>query len=32
MNVRTTVDVHKEIRFNKTAEIAVVRFKQLSLG
>ena len=32
MNVRTTVDVHKEIRFNKTAEIAVVRLKQLSLG
>lgn len=32
MNVRTTVDVHKEIRFNKTAEIAVVRLKQMSLG
>ena len=27
MNVRTTVDVHKELRFNKTAEIAVVRLK-----
>ena len=32
MNVRTTVDVHKEIRFNKTAEIAVVRLKQMPLG
>lgn len=31
MNVRTTVDVHKKILFNKMADIAVVKIKPMSL-
>lgn len=31
MNVRTTVDVHKKVLFNKMADIAVVKIKPMSL-
>lgn len=31
MNVRTTVDVHKKVLFNKMANIAVVKIKPMSL-
>lgn len=30
MNIRTTVNVHKDIYFNNMAEIIVVRFKSMS--
>ena len=30
MNVRTTVDVHKKVLFNKMADIAVVKIKPMS--
>lgn len=31
MNVRTTIDVHKKVVFNKNVEIAMVKIKQMSV-
>lgn len=31
MNVRTTIDIHKKVVFNKNVEIAMVKIKQMSV-